>query len=164
MNAALRTSSKLSEDFTSAGARRAAERGQLEPWVHSYLLGPGGNQPFSDGLKRRIRYWRAPELLPLGLLQRTCGPECDMPFREPVESWQKRVGEIASSFRELELFPPLIAQYVSGRLLVSDGSHRLAAFERLGLTDCWVIVWYADEVELDHHQRRAFVWKVDHGV
>jgi hypothetical protein len=138
------------EDFSSAGARRAAEAGQLEAWVHSYLLGPGGNAPFSEGLKRRTRFWRDPELLPLKVLRRTCGPESDMPFREPLESWQSRVNAIASSFQDLERFPPLIAQYDSGCLLVNDGSHRLAAFETLGLLQCWVIIWYADETAFEH--------------
>lgn len=146
------------EDFSSAGARWAAECGQLEAWVHSYLLGPGGNRAFSEGLKRRTRYWRDPELLPVQMLSRTCGPESDMPFQEPLESWQRRVSAIASSFRELEPFPPVIAQYQAGRLLVNDGSHRLAAFQTLGLVQCWVIVWYADDTEFEHHSRRGFVW------
>lgn len=144
------------EDFSAVGARRAAERGELEAWVHSYLLGPGANRAFSDGLKLRTRFWRDPELLALQALRRTCGPESDMPFHEPLEPWQSRVNAIASSFRELDDFPPLIAQYESGRLLVNDGSHRLAAFENLGLEHCWVIVWYADEIELEHHRQRDF--------
>jgi hypothetical protein len=149
------------EDFSSAGARRAAECGLLEGWVHSYLLGPGGNRPFSDGLKRRTRYWRDPELLPIHMLRRTCGPEPEMTYQEPLESWLRRVDAIASSFRELDPFPPLIAQYESGRLLVNDGSHRLAAFQTLGLVQCWVIVWYADDSEYEHHKHRGFVWSTN---
>src|SRR5688572_20148108 len=131
------------EDFSSVGARSAAEFGQLEAWVHSYLLGPGANRAFSEGLKLRPRYWRDPELLPLQMLRRTCGPEPAMPFREPLDTWQARVSAIASSFRDLALFPPLIARYEPGRLPINDGSHRYAAFETLGLVHCWVIVWYA---------------------
>jgi hypothetical protein len=146
------------DDFSLAGALTAAENGQLEAWVHSYLLGPGGNQPFSEGLLRRPRYWRAPELLPLRLLQRTCGPEPDLPFRVSLEAWQSRVGAIASGFCERNLYPPLIVQYSSGDLLISDGNHRFAAFEQLGLEACWVIVWYPDETELEHHSRDGFDW------
>jgi hypothetical protein len=146
------------EDFSSVGARHAAECGQLEAWVHSYLLGPGGNRAFSEGLMQRTRYWRDPELLPLQMLRRTCGPESTMPFRESLESWQTRVSAIASSFQELELFPPLIARYEPGRLPINDGSHRFAAFESLGLLHCWVIVWYADEASFELHKNRGFVW------
>jgi hypothetical protein len=80
-----------------------------------------------------------------------------MPFREPADGWQRRVNEIAASFRALEDFPPLIASYTSGTLLVNDGSHRLTAFEWLGLSHCWVIVWYADENELAHYRAHAGV-------
>ena len=145
----------MSEDFSVTAARRAAQRGDLEPWVHTYLMGPAGNRAFSEGLKLQPRHWRDPELLPLSSLRRTCGPEPEMPFREAMDSWQARVDEIAASFRALEHFPPLIARYTSGELLVSDGSHRLAAFEALGLTHCWVIVWYADENELAHYHAHA---------
>ena len=35
--------------------------------------------------------------------------------------------------------------------MVNDGNHRLAAFEMLGLSHCWVIVWHSDD---EHEKRR----------
>ena len=36
---------------TLSSAREWAQQGQLEAWVHAYLLSDGHNKPFSDGLK-----------------------------------------------------------------------------------------------------------------
>lgn len=143
-------------DFGLKSAQLAASANELHRWVITYLRGPGNNSAFADGLERRIRHWRGPELIPLGQLERTCGPEPHMPFREPLESWRIRIARITSDFAGLDALPPVIAQYQSGRLLVNDGNHRLAAFEALGLASCWVIVWYADEGELEHHERLGF--------
>ena len=142
------------ESFDLASARAAASAGgagRLEAWVHRYLAGPGGNPAFSEGLRLEPRRWRGPERVRLGWLERTCGPEPGIRFPVPESSWRGAIAQLAGSFRDLEDFPPLIAQYVAGRLLVNDGNHRLGAFSLLGLEVCWVILWYPNEAEFRHH-------------
>jgi hypothetical protein len=133
-------------------AREAAGANSLETWVHDYLQGPGRNQAFSDGLRLRQRYWRGPLLLPTKLLNRKCGPEPGMPFHVSAESWSERIAHLAATFVALEAFPPLLAEYRSGELLVSDGNHRLGAFTAMGIEACWVIIWYPDESERAHFE------------
>ena len=74
-----------------------------------------------------------------------------MPFPVPAASWKQRISEIAANFNTLEAFPPLIVEYRSGELFVSDGNHRLGAFVTIGIPACWVIVWYPDESEKAHY-------------
>jgi hypothetical protein len=78
-----------------------------------------------------------------------------MPFPVPLASWEQRLSEMIASFDTLEAFPPLIVEYRSGTLIVSDGSHRLGAFSAIGVTACWVIVWYPDESEKAHYDLHA---------
>ena len=78
-----------------------------------------------------------------------------MPFPVPLASWEKRISEISASFDTIEAFPPLIVEYRSGALIVTDGNHRLGAFSAIGLNACWVIVWYPDESEKAHHDSGA---------
>ena len=146
------------DEFDLASAQEAAHADRLEDWVQAYLVGPGRNQAFADGLRHRLRWWTGPWLLPLHRLERTCGPEQGMRFPVPLDSWRQRVSAIAASFERLERFPPLIAEYHAGRLLLNDGSHRYAAFATLGLAQCWVLVWYPDESQWDHHERQGFAW------
>jgi hypothetical protein len=138
--------------FDLASALKASASGELEAWVHNYLRGPGRNPAFSSGLLLRRRFWQGPLLLPVTVLQRQCGPEPEMPFPVPEAVWKHRVSELAANFVALEAFPPLIAEYRSGNLLVSDGNHRLAAFAALGMSSCWTIVWFPDESEKMHYE------------
>jgi hypothetical protein len=140
--------------FDLASAKDAARRGELEIWVNEYLIGPGRNEAFAVGLQLRRRFWLGPVLLPLTRLQRKCGPEPDMPFPVSAASWEQSISEIASSFVTLEAFPPLIVEYRSGAFLVSDGNHRVGAFSSLGISDCWVLLWYPDEFEKAHYDAR----------
>jgi hypothetical protein len=78
-----------------------------------------------------------------------------MPFPVSSASWKQRISEIVSSFVTLEAFPPLIVEYRSGAFLVSDGNHRVGAFASLGISDCWVLLWYPDEFEKAHHELRG---------
>ena len=141
--------------FDLSSATAAASRNGIEDWVHDYLNGPGRNAAFSDGLRLRRRFWQGPILVPISLLRRKCGPEPEMPFVVPVASWERVISHIIATFDTIEDFPPLIAEYRSGALIVSDGSHRLGAFSAMGLTACWVIVWYPDESEKAHYDSHA---------
>jgi hypothetical protein len=142
--------------FDLASALSAAANDQIEDWVHAYLNGPGRNPVFSEGLRRRRRFWRGPLPVPLTILERTCGPEPGLPFVVPVESWTRRIAEIMASFESMESFPPLLVQYEAGRFLIRDGSHRFGAFEKLARQTCWVILWYADEAAFESHEKHEF--------
>ena len=142
--------------FNLASARAAAESGALESWVHAYLNGPGRNAAFSEGLALQPRYWRGPVDASLAKLERTCGPEPDLPFRVSSESWNSRIAALRSSFTGVEDHAPLIVQYERGRLRIRDGNHRHAAMVSLSIESCPVILWYASLEEYRHHEARAF--------
>lgn len=132
------------QKFNLASAQQAQKAGEIEQWVHDYLCGPGNNRSFSDGLRREKRLWWGPFEAELMRLQRTCGPEPGMPYRVPEAGWLNRVNRFAASFEKIRDFPPLIIQWVNGQLLINDGNHRYAAYQEVGLTHCWVIMWWAD--------------------
>ena len=144
----------LSADLASAQA--AADRGELEAWVHTYLKGPGKNPAFAEGLAREQRYWRGPLRIELEKLERTCGPEPEMPYCEPADRWEARIVALQAEYRGVEHHAPLLVQYESGRLRIRDGNHRYAALESLHMGECWIILWYANAEEYGHHQARGF--------
>lgn len=147
------------QDFGLTGAQRAAMSGRLEAWVHEYLCGPARNPEFSRGLRLEPRRWLGPVEVPLSMLHRNCGPEPEMPFREPCETWERAVGRLAATPAPLEAFPPLLVRYEQGNFVVTDGNHRHAAFGLRGLATCWAIIWYPNEAEYSHHETRGFrVW------
>ena len=145
-----------SDEFNLATARAAAVARDLESWVHRYLSGPGNNAPFSQGLWKQQRYWRGPLLVSLRHLERTCGPEEHMLWREPAESWNRRLAELQRTFHSIEDWPPLIVQCEDGRLFIRDGSHRSAALEAMGLERMWIILWYAGEGAYRRHADTGF--------
>ena len=144
------------DPFDLAAARRAGETGTLEAWVHEYLRGPGRNLPFSEGLTLQPRRFRGPLEVPLRSLQRGCGPEPEMPFRESSELWEQAVDYFARLPEPIEAFPPLIVSYRQGVLVINDGNHRHEAFARRGFQSCWIIVWYPSVDEFEHHEARGF--------
>ncbi|MBO7744576.1 ParB N-terminal domain-containing protein [Paenibacillus sp. MWE-103] len=133
--------------FTPQEAAAYAAEGCLEEWVHLFLKTAGGNLPFSDGLKLQKRYWAGPVLLPLGELERCCGPEPEMEFRSPPDSWDAHVAELEALLREGWAYPPLIAQAADGKLSIRDGNHRHEALRRTGASSCWTIVWGSESRE-----------------
>jgi hypothetical protein len=142
--------------FDVVAAMRASSAGVLEEWVHDYLCGPGRNPKFSRGLRLESRCWRGPLSVPLGSLRRSCGPEADMPFREPPDTWERAVTHLAALSAPLEAFPPLLVRYGQGDLIVSDGNHRHEAFARRGFATCWIVIWYPNQTEFEHHEARHF--------
>lgn len=141
----------LFRDFSVHGARRCAECGRLEEWVHAYLTGGAwANLPFSDGLKLKKRYWVGPVRVRLADLDRKCGPEEGMEFWEPPEVWERRVAELCASIEDVMAVPPLIVESANGTLrnpdgtffMVADGSHRLEAFRRMACEHAHVLIWF----------------------
>ena len=79
-----------------------------------------------------------------------------MPFRESLDAWEQAVGHFAALSVHAEAFPPLLVRYEQGDLVISDGNHRHEGFRRRGFTSCWIIIWYPNQVEFEHHAARDF--------
>ncbi len=137
--------------LTSAKAYAAA--GQLEEWVHAYLLSDGHNREFSDGLKLLDRYFLGPVTMPLALFTRYCGPEETMRWRINREWFEKHVQELQEVIQRGEDMPPLIVHYLidplrpEGEFELNDGNHRLEAYNRLGIREYPTIIWITEEGE-----------------
>jgi hypothetical protein len=123
----------------------AGARGELAAWVDAFLRGPGNNVELADGLLRAPRWWRGPIELPLARLIRVVGPEPEMEYFEPAESWSRRVAAMVDSLAHDWSPPPLIAWYRGGPLTVQDGGHRLAALAQSGRDRAWTIIWFDSE-------------------
>jgi hypothetical protein len=138
-------------EFTVRGARAAAERGELDDWVHEFLTtdGLGTNLPMATGLRLQPRWWLGPVRVPLASLDRICGPEPDMPYRTTINAWNERVSSIMAAAMDPEALPPLILEYTEAGLQLCDGNHRHEALRRLGEEAVWAIVWCNSE---DQHR------------
>lgn len=77
--------------FSVEGAMEFDSRGEIEEWVHLFLNSIGDNKPFSEGLKLQKRHWLGPLLIDLEKLERCCGPEPEMQFVVPADSWENHI-------------------------------------------------------------------------
>ncbi|MBN1373120.1 MAG: ParB N-terminal domain-containing protein [Anaerolineaceae bacterium] len=123
-------------------ALEAARRGQIEAWVHEFLLGVGRNLPFSEGLKRQPRFWLGPLEIPLDALEICCGPDPDLEYVVDADGFERHVTSMADSLAKGWKPAPLIASYDAGKLSIRDGNHRYAALRRSGVERYWVVVWF----------------------
>lgn len=143
--------------FDLAGAKRCAQQGRIDDWVHHYLLsGVGGptNPQFSDGLKLARRWWNGLLEVALTDLSPAVGTDPGMEYVVDKDEWKQRTGKMADTFTTLSVLPPLIVEYRAGELSVRDGNTRLGAMELLGCSTCWVVIWYNSEQDyLDHTAR-----------
>ncbi len=136
-------------------ARQAADRGELEKWIHTYLLTDGDNKPFSDGLKMLDRIYHAPVSFPLSLLTRNTGPEPDMRWKIHPGWFEIHVGQLMDAIKAKADLPPLIVHYwipegkTDGEFEMNDGNHRLEAFRRLGVERYHVIFWCTEQHEYE---------------
>ncbi len=149
------------EDFfmdyacTLTNARQAAAQGELENWIHTYLLTDGDNKPFSDGLKELDRIYHGPVEFPLGLFRRNTGPEPEMRWKIHPGGFEDRVAQLMAAIQAGNDLPPLIVHYwipedkALGRFELNDGNHRLEAFKRLGINSYPVIFWCTEQEEFD---------------
>ncbi len=138
--------------FAVPVAKQAADDGELEGWIHTYLTtGYWANEALSDGLKLQQRWWHGPLELPLSEVTRCCGPEPHMKFRWDPDMWAERTAQLAHSMTDLLAIPPLIAEYCRGALNLRDGNTRYAVMERKGWPTCWVLIWYNSKSEYHQH-------------
>lgn len=139
---------------TLSSAIAYAAEGKLEEWVHAYLLSDGHNREFSDGLKLLDRYFLGPVRMPLMLFERCCGPEESMRFRVDAAWFEQHVSQLMEVVQREKDMPPLIVHYVDGGFELNDGNHRYEAYTRLGVRECYVIVWITEKEELDEFLER----------
>ena len=78
--------------FDVPHALQAAQDGELEDWIHTYLTtGYWANEGLAYGLKLQQRWWRGPLELALPEVTRCCGPEPTWSIR-----WTPLTGTSAS--------------------------------------------------------------------
>lgn len=133
--------------FTVEEALEFASKGEIEEWVHLFLNSIGDNTPFSEGLKLQKRYWLGPLFIELDKLRRCCGPEPEMQFVVPEDSWEIHITCFQNLIRNGWRMPPLIAYNEGEYLLVNDGNHRLEAMRREGIKGYWAIIWESNSNE-----------------
>ena len=145
---------------TLTNARQAAAQGELEQWIHTYLLTDGNNKALSDGLKKFDRIFHLPVSFPLQGFTRNTGPEPNMQYKIHPEWFEVHVGQLMDAFTAGEDLPPLIVHYFIpedkelGRFEINDGNHRLEAFRRLGVERYHVIFWCTEQHEYDQLMER----------
>jgi hypothetical protein len=135
-------------ELDSLSAKKWAEDGKVEEWVHKYLLsGKGGKSDpeFSQGLKAEKRWWNGPIELSLSDLSPAVGTDPGMEFVVEKDDWFMWTSRLANTFSNPEALPPLIVEYRSGELSVRDGNTRYGAMKLLGWDTCRVIIWYNSE-------------------
>ncbi len=132
---------------TLTSAMDYARAGKIEEWVHTYLQSDGRNKELSDGLKLFDRYFLGPLKMPLSLFERCCGPEADMKWVVAAEGFWRRVKALQDAISENSDIPPLIVHYVEGRFELDDGNHRLEAYSRAGVEECYAVVWMTEKEE-----------------
>lgn len=145
---------------TLTSAKEWAAAGQLEDWVHAYLLGDGHNKPFSDGLKIVDRMFLGPVEMPLKLFTRCTGPEESMRYRIHPEVWENHVAQIQGAVQQNADLPPLIVHYLipegktEGEFELNDGNTRWEAYTRLGVETAHVIFWITDRYEYEQFMEK----------
>jgi hypothetical protein len=133
----------LPMDFSLRGAREMAGRGELERWLHAYLTCEPrwANPGLANGLRSAPHRLHGPVEIPVAVLERKCGPEPEMQYRQDPDSFERHIRAIEASLGVVEELPPLVVEDVGGRFMVCDGTHRLEALRRRGWPTCWVILF-----------------------
>lgn len=128
------------ETFDVEGARRAAAEGWLGEWlVASLRRDPGANRNLAAILKGQEPLLEAPMRMPLAELPQMAGPGPDFKWAKDPAEWEAGIAALLPL--EPESLPPLILRETAGGRHLSDGNHRLDAWQRRGETHGWVVVW-----------------------
>lgn len=136
-------------EFSVDGARRAAERDDLETWVRRFLASAGSdNAELGDQLTAQPRWWTGPLRLPIGELHRLVGPSDDPVLRAVDENyWGDDVDDMAEQIDDAGWQPaPVVVTYRDDQLVLEDGNHRVEALRRSGEDEAWAVVGF-DSIE-----------------
>ncbi len=127
--------------FDLASARQFAQESNAQEWIRLYLhTPPWANVKIWRFMRRQSLNWHGPEVVEISQLQRTCGPEEGMRYREDSNYWEWAVAQIATGLSEPEQVPPLLVCRIQGSLVILDGNHRHEAFRRFGWHTCWALI------------------------
>ena len=141
--------------YTLTSAKKMAEQGELEEWIHGYLLSEEGhNVPFSDGLKLFKRYYVGPVNAPLSLFKRCCGPEENMKYRVHPVVFENKVNALMQAYSDGADLPPLIINYTGSTFELNDGNHRFEALTRFGVDKFSVIFWITEQEHLQSFKEK----------
>ena len=150
------------EPYTTAAARAAAERDDLNSWVAEFLASPGSdNAELGRMLSDPPRAWLGPVELPIHRLHRLAGP-ADHPVLEAVDEdwWREDVQDLADQIDDGLEPPPLVISFRptpdGEQLVVEDGNHRIEALRRAGAKTAWAVVGFDDEAA-----REAFIARAE---
>jgi hypothetical protein len=113
---------------------------QLKDMVVSFLEKEGGNNKLSKIILGKSILEIKLSKIKLSELKRKMGPkEEKLLFSENKEDWNRRVESFAIDIKNgYEPLPLIITNFWS-KLDLSDGSHRHAALEKLGVKEYWAV-------------------------
>lgn len=131
-------------EFSVDGARRAAERDDLDTWVRRFLASPGSdNAELGDQLALQPRWWTGPIRLPIGELHRLAGPSGDPVLRAVDDDyWRDDVDDMAEQIDEGWQPAPVVVMCRDDQLVLEDGNHRVEALRRSGEDEAWAVVGF----------------------
>ncbi len=138
-------------EYSVEAAREAAELGELDAWVASFLTSPGSdNAALADRLSKPPRWWLGPVQVPVDRLQRLAGPP-DAPVLCPVDEdyWRDDVEDMAARIEDRWEPPPVIVSHRDGQLVLEDGNHRVEGLRRAGKERAWAVIAFEDPEERD---------------
>ena len=150
---------KSTPSFTFAAVDSAFNEGKIDKCVQGFLRNEGGNSCMADDLQLRAQgrgiYWIGPLEFPLVELTRCTGPEAQMDYVEPEESWENRVGALEEKIKSGWTTPVMI---VNPRpfpsLSIRDGAHRHEALLRAGKKTHGVLFWFDSKNDLQGFVRK----------
>ncbi len=149
---------ELTYKCSLSSAKEFSDAGNLEKWVHLFLLSDGHNKAFSDGLKLFERYYLGPLTMPLSLFSRCCGPEDNIKYQINAEWFEKRVQSLKKTLQSNNDMPPLIVHYVDHGFELCDGNHRFEALTQLCIKEYPVIVWITEKDEYEEFVERYGIY------
>lgn len=130
-------------------AKEYEESGLLEEWVHTYLLYERKNKAFSDGLYLEERYFIGPVSMPLGLFQRSSGPEEHMKWRVDAEVFEEKVQNWTEHIQKKDMLPPIIIGYADSVFEINCNSPLFEALIRLKVEEFPMIIWITEREDYD---------------
>ena len=148
-------------DYSTEGARAAAERDELVDWVVDFLGSPDSdNAALAASLRQEGLTWAGPIRVadrrvasdsPDLRTIRFCNPSMTTSGATMSMSWR------ATSRREPEP-PPVIVTFRDDQLVLEDGNHRVEAIRRAGRDDAWAVIGFEDigGMRALHRPERAF--------
>lgn len=94
--------------FSLETALKMSDKGNLEKWVHNFLLQPDphGNIGLLKGLKLQKRYWTGPLKIKISDIIQGCGPDSSFQFYENKENWNVTIRKFVNRMKNGEMPPP----------------------------------------------------------